>query len=200
MSLAAGSTVKVEVSLSGIGLRGRMEDRIEMIFEDSHMKKRFPITRLISATIGSQEDYKALRPQTPYIRPKRKAFEEISETVRVPGVLPSSVTDIKWAVRLPEFKMPTALRTMAFGDGTIKEIVSNVQAVLPNQLDCNTYGRQFGNLLWIEEERARYFEFHSLFLTFKCQCHRRDLQLYDIDNAAMKPLQRTRFYEYVRII
>ena len=134
--------------------RGRFNDRVELVFKDSTLRKRFCITRPLLAAVGVSSDYEILRAAAPYVRPKRKRFEPISEVV--PGVPPESIVKFKWAVNSPQYKIPRDLARVLNG-GSTSEVVQRIRELyFPEGLTSVTYSRFFGRLLWIEEERARF--------------------------------------------
>lgn len=154
MRITPRATINLDVKFSPRDERGRFEDRIELIFEDLHLNRKFAITRRVRATVAVKADYEALRPNAPYVRPNRK-FEEPMQEI-IPGIAPPALSAIRWKTRLLQYPIPPGLVETAFGNGTSAEIAARIrQAFLPNTLDSRTHGRHFGVLLWVEEERAR---------------------------------------------
>jgi helicase MOV-10 len=49
------------------GFLGRYHDRLELIFEDTQLKKRFIITRALKAIVGNKAEHEALQPKVPYV-------------------------------------------------------------------------------------------------------------------------------------
>ncbi|KAI0093452.1 P-loop containing nucleoside triphosphate hydrolase protein [Irpex rosettiformis] len=157
------------------GTNGRYEDRIEFVFEDSRLNKRFAITRSLVATVGVKEDYELLRASRPYVRPKRNEQLEEPITEFTPGVPPPAIADFKWAVRLPLYDAPKALKKLLeeceVTNLPPSKVAARIRAAfIPTQLIADTYSRHFAYMLWIEEERAR-----------------RDLSQYDMSDATMEP-------------
>lgn len=150
------STYSLSVHFDSRSERGAFQDRLEVVFEDTSLNRRFSITRPLLATVGVHSDYEALKPSTPYVRPQRKPETKITSVI--PGVPPPSAVKLEWLIELGDYKAPPALMDTAFrGGGSPQEIVSRIKtSFLPTKFDRNTYGKHFSTLLWIEEERARY--------------------------------------------
>ena len=151
--MTAKSSFQVNIEFDSRKDRGRFDDRVELIFEDVLLSKRFCITRPLKAAVGVSSDYEALRAVAPYVRPKRRRLEPIGEIV--PGVPPESIVKFKWVVTLPKYESPRDLTKMLTG-GSASDLVKRVRdAFLPNGFTEPSYARFFSILLWIEEERAR---------------------------------------------
>ncbi|TDL24445.1 P-loop containing nucleoside triphosphate hydrolase protein [Rickenella mellea] len=167
LRISSGAKTNIAITFGPRNVRGRFQDRIELHFEDLVLKKRFAITRPLNATVGVKADYEALRPKAPYVRPKLKTEEPISDPI--PGIAPPALAAIVWKVALPKFPIPPGLKELAFGNGTYKELAKKVRnAFLPRDFDCDTYGRHLKVMIWIEEEQAR-----------------RDLQLYNLSGTTL---------------
>ncbi|KAJ6608247.1 P-loop containing nucleoside triphosphate hydrolase protein [Mycena sp. CBHHK59/15] len=130
---------------------GRAEDRLEILFEDLQLRKRFAIARILRVTVGNRADHDLLRPIAPYV-PRKRAVRQ-SETNVVDGVLPPALKAVPYIVPLPKAPIPNGLAA-TLSTGTSTSIVNNVRRVyLPPVLDSDTYARHFKHLLWIEEFR-----------------------------------------------
>ncbi|KAJ7746485.1 P-loop containing nucleoside triphosphate hydrolase protein [Mycena maculata] len=145
---------------------GRDENRLEILFEDLQLRKRFIIARILRVTVGNRADHELLKPIAPYVPRKRTTRQP--ETNIVEGVLPPSLKAVPYVVPLPEAPIPNGLAA-ALSTGTTTDIVANLRrSYLPPILDSNTYPRHFKHLLWIEEYRME-----------------RDLEHYDISQAKL---------------
>ncbi|KAJ7512385.1 P-loop containing nucleoside triphosphate hydrolase protein [Mycena galericulata] len=145
---------------------GRAEDRLELLFEDTQLQKRFLIARVLCVTVGNRADHDLLRPIAPYVA--RKRTNRQPETTIVEGVLPPSLKAVPYVVPLPKAPIPSGLAG-ALSTGTTTAIVANLRGLyIPHVLDSRTYSRHFKHLLWIEEHRME-----------------RDLEHYDIPNAKL---------------
>jgi len=60
---------------------GRYEDRLELLFEDTQLRKRFGISRTLKAIVGDKATHEALKPKSPYIPRTRSVRKEIGEVV-----------------------------------------------------------------------------------------------------------------------
>jgi hypothetical protein len=153
VAMKSGSSFGVTITFDSKSERGRFNDRVELIFEDAKLRQRFCITRSIKATVGVSTDYEAIRAVAPYVRPKRARYEPMREIV--PGVAPEPLAKFKWAVKLGTYDVPKDLAKTLSGKAS-KELAETVREVfMPGELSETTYGRFFGVLLWIEEERAK---------------------------------------------
>ncbi|KAJ7034547.1 P-loop containing nucleoside triphosphate hydrolase protein [Mycena alexandri] len=145
---------------------GRAEDRLEILFEDVQLRKRFTIVRILLVVVGDRDDHNAFGPLLPYTPRKRTARQP--ETNVEPGVLPPATNAVPYVVPLPKAPIPDGLAS-ALSTGTTKSIVANVRRLyLPAVLDSTSYPRHFKHLLWIEEFRME-----------------RDLEHYDIARAKL---------------
>ncbi|KAF9003324.1 RNA helicase [Cyathus striatus] len=146
---------------------GRYEDRLEIVFEDTQLKKTFIISRALKVVIGSKSDHEALRPVAPYVPRKRTTRQP--ETNVVEGVRPPSLNAIPYVGSLPLAIIPKTLEVIISGQASLSEKLKQVKRVsLPSVLDVETYGRHFKSLLWIEEYKMEH-----------------DLERYDITNAKL---------------
>ncbi|TDL24428.1 P-loop containing nucleoside triphosphate hydrolase protein [Rickenella mellea] len=168
LHLTPGAKTNVEVAFRPRDERGRFHDRVELYFEDVVLKQRFAITRPVTATVGVKADYEALRPIAPYVRPKRRNEEPVSDPV--PGIPPPALAAIAWEVSLPKFPIPAGLKQIGFSQGTYGDLANKVRSTyLPKAFDGDTYGRHMKMMIWIEEEQAR-----------------RDLQLYNLSGTTLE--------------
>ena len=143
----------VTITFDSKSERGRFNDRVELIFEDVTLRQRFCITSQIKAAVGNTSDYEAIRAVAPYVRPKRTRYEPMREVVL--GVPPEPIAKFKWKVKLGTYDVPKDLARMLGGKAS-KEMTTSIREVfMPEALSETTYGRNFGYLLWVEEERAK---------------------------------------------
>ncbi|KAJ7150890.1 P-loop containing nucleoside triphosphate hydrolase protein [Mycena crocata] len=158
------------------GHNGRAEIRLEMLFEDLQLRKRFIIARILRVIVGNRADHEMFRPSAPYI-PRKRANRQ-PETSIVPGVLPPSLNVVPYIVPLPKALIPTNVAS-ALATGTTANIVANIRRLfLPPILDSKTYGRHFKHLLWIEEFRME-----------------RDLEHYDMSDAKLTTHNHFHFFD-----
>lgn len=183
--LQRNQQITFTVTFKPDGNNGRYEDRIEFIFKDTRLNKRFAITRSVVATLGVQEDYELLKAKRPYVRPKRT--EQLEEPIVefTPGIPPPAIAEFKWAVRLLPYEIPKALKRLLEecerANLAPSKIVERVRgAFITSPFTADTYARHLAYMLWIEEERAR-----------------RDLSRYDsdMDGTTMDPVTKGNFYE-----
>ncbi|KAH7908653.1 RNA helicase [Hygrophoropsis aurantiaca] len=164
--LTYGRTITVDVFFRHPHI-GRLEDRLEILFEDISLKQQFVIVRPVSAIIGSRSDYELLKPRTPFV-PRRKTARKPENDV-IPGVKPPSLKAIPYVVKLPLAKPPNDL-VAALSEQSDIHVVGQIKRIfLPQDLNENTYARHFKALLWIEEFRME-----------------RDLEHYDILDATLR--------------
>lgn len=155
---------------------GRAENRLEILFEDTQLKKRFIIARVLYANVGNRADHELLRPIAPYVPRKRTTRQP--ETSIVEGVLPPALKAVPYVVPLPKAPIPNNLAG-ALSTGSTPNIVANVRRLyLPPILDSNSYARHFKHLLWTEEFRMD-----------------RDLEHYDISNAKLNVYNHLHFLD-----
>ncbi|KAI0693032.1 P-loop containing nucleoside triphosphate hydrolase protein [Cytidiella melzeri] len=160
------------------GVSGRFEDRLEVVLLDPKLNRRFAITRSVLAIVGVKEDYELLKASRPYVRPKRTV--QLEETIAdfTPGIPPPAIAEFTWAVRLLPYSIPKALAKL-LEDSESKNLTPSKTAgrirsvLMPTPLSPSTYARNFANMLWIEEQRAK-----------------RDLAQYDMDEATIDPEKR----------
>ncbi|KZT68330.1 RNA helicase [Daedalea quercina L-15889] len=141
--------------------RGRYDDRLELIFEDTTLRQRFVIIRAVKATVGSRADHEALKPKSPYV--PRKRTPRTLETDVVPGVPPSTEKAIPYVGKLPHALIPPRMST-ALATGQIGRTINYFRnSILPAQLNSETHARYYKTHLWAEEHKME-----------------NDLQMYDI--------------------
>ncbi|KAH6905316.1 RNA helicase [Coprinopsis sp. MPI-PUGE-AT-0042] len=132
---------------------GRYEDRLELVFEDTQLKKRFMISRPLQVVVGNEEEHEALRPKIPYTPRPKTAREVIKTTVK--GVAPPATNAIPYVGALPRAMPPAQLLVVLNGSEPIKKQVDHIKRVhLPRDLSSATYARHFKILLWVEEQKA----------------------------------------------
>jgi helicase MOV-10 len=130
---------------------GRAEDRLEILFEDLQLRKRFIIARILRVIVGNRSDHETLRPVAPYKPRKRTARQP--ETDVVEGIHPPSLKAVPYVVTLPKAPIPANLAS-ALSTGSTKSIVDKIRSLfLPSVLHSDTYARHFKTLVWSEEFR-----------------------------------------------
>ncbi|KAF8621326.1 hypothetical protein AX15_007864 [Amanita polypyramis BW_CC] len=156
---------------------GRYEDRIEMLFEDIQLDKRFIISKPLYAIVGSKTDHEALKAKAPYtIQPRTTREPELKV---IEGVQPPSTTAVPYVGRLPLAPIPSRLLS-TLSSGTTGDIITRIRRTyLPKEFNSETYGRFYKYLLWTEEYRSE-----------------RDLERYDMANAT---LSQYRAYYYLEV-
>ncbi|KAF8869388.1 P-loop containing nucleoside triphosphate hydrolase protein [Infundibulicybe gibba] len=146
---------------------GRYEDRLEVVFEDIALKKRFMISRPLRAIVGNPEDHEALKPRAPYV-PRSRTVRE-AETDVIEGVPPPSMEGIRYINRLPLAIIPTDLSSLLSNNSSLSETIRKMRRLyLPSSLNGDTYGRHFKHLIWAEEYKMD-----------------RDIERYDIHGATL---------------
>ncbi|KAG0706249.1 P-loop containing nucleoside triphosphate hydrolase protein [Suillus ampliporus] len=155
---------------------GRMDDYLEIVFEDTALSVPFVITRVLKAIVGSQADHELLKPIAPF-KPRQSRVQP--ETEVVPGVPPPSNNIIPYVKKLPKAK-PTNALLAALSETPSKNALDHIRRdFLPNVFNSSTYSRHFKILLWAEEDRMEH-----------------DLERYDITDAQ---LERNGQYYYLTI-
>ncbi|KAM6492610.1 P-loop containing nucleoside triphosphate hydrolase protein [Amanita muscaria] len=145
---------------------GRCEDRLEMVFEDVQLAKRFLISKSLSAIVGNKADHEALKAKAPYVPQPRTSREPENDVVE--GVQPPATKAVPYVDRLPHAYIPSPLLS-TLSSGTTGDIVARVRRTfLPREFSSETYARFFKHLLWIEEYRSD-----------------RDLERYDIASTRL---------------
>ncbi|KAF8954804.1 P-loop containing nucleoside triphosphate hydrolase protein [Flammula alnicola] len=129
---------------------GRYEDRVEFLFGDSQLKKRFIISRTLKAIVGNRAEHEALMPATPYIprlRTSRKAVVKVVE-----GIKPPALNAIPYIGRLPKASIPSTLQSILSSSQSTKDVSAQVRKIfMPTDFNSNTYDPHFKHLLWVEE-------------------------------------------------
>ncbi|KAG1741528.1 RNA helicase [Suillus paluster] len=145
---------------------GRMDSRLEILFEDTVLHVTFVIARVLKAIVGSQADYELLKPIAPF-QPRQRSRTQ-PETEVVPGVPPPSNNVIPYIMKLPR-ATPSESLSAALSETSSGKALDNLRRVfLPKIFDSSTYSRYFKTLLWTEEHRME-----------------RDLEHYDISDAQL---------------
>ncbi|KAJ7918136.1 RNA helicase [Mycena leptocephala] len=155
---------------------GEYEDVLELIFLDHSARNRFLIIRKLCAVVGSEADYKQLKPTAAYVRRKPAPFQFDGPIIRT--LRPPTWGPIEWISRLPEFKSPENLIRVAFGSHSGSKTKSVLQAVnqfLPSSFTVNTYGK--------------HFQVRFIFDTAEGNAnpYRRDLEMYAMTDVELKP-------------
>ena len=159
-NVVSGRPITVRVTFKQNHI-GRYEDRLELVFEDIQLKKRFTISRAVSAIVGNKVDHEALEPKEPYIPNIRADRSPVTNVIE--GVAPAAMTAIKYIGRLPDAKIPKALLSVLLGPEGVRQQILHIQRVfLPSNVDGDTYGRLFKQLLWIEEFKMEYVFFYHV--------------------------------------
>lgn len=149
--LASQRRAEVQIKFAHIH-RGLYIDRLDLLFEDAKLQKRLLITRSLSAMIGDEPEYHAMRPKGPYIPQKR--VQRDPETDVIPGIPPPALQAIRYVQRLPHAPIPGHLaRILASGSLTYRE-KEFATSLLPRVLDSSTYNQYFKLLIWAEEHRS----------------------------------------------
>ncbi|EAU82902.2 RNA helicase [Coprinopsis cinerea okayama7 len=157
---------------------GRYDDRLELVFEDTQLKKKFIVSRPLKIVIGSKAEHQALQPVKPYT-PRPRTRREPAQNV-VEGVPPPSSHSIPYIVRLPRAVIPTNLLTVLDGGEPLRKQIEHVRRIFfPREFCSATYARHFKNLIWIEEHKSES-----------------DLERYDMRDAT---LQKHNRYYYLAI-
>lgn len=134
---------------------GRYEDRLELVFEDTQLGKRFFITRTLKTIVGNKAEHEALQPKAPYIPRTRSTRTTIADQDVVEGVKPPALNAIRYVVLLPQAKIPTHMHNILASSETTAKVTATVRKVfMPQVLNSDTYGQHFKNLLWAEEFKS----------------------------------------------
>lgn len=131
---------------------GRYEDRLELTFRDTQLRKTFVITRTLKAIIGSRADHEALRPRAPYVPRPRSARYDIKDIVG--GVQPPALKAIRYVGSLPKAVIPPRLKALLSGSEGKKAVLKNLNDLfIPKDFNSKTYSNRFKYFLWIEEAK-----------------------------------------------
>lgn len=132
---------------------GRYEDRLELLFDDTQLKKRFIITRALKAIVGNKDEHEELKPKIPYNLRSMSKRSPILEVVQ--GIKPPANFIITYKARLPIAHIPSRLATILSSRDSIAKIIAQVKSVfMPEVFNSKSYGQHFKQLLWIEEYRT----------------------------------------------
>lgn len=149
--LVYGRTAKATASFTQEHL-GIYEDRVELVFEDTRLNKRFMIARTVRAIIASPE-YNDLQPKAPFVPKKRTSRNRAADIE--PGDPPPALGAIPYVVKLPLALIPDYITKILSTSGSLANTIRNFKSsVLPRVLQDATYGRHFKGLLWAEEYRS----------------------------------------------
>ena len=96
-----------------------MDDRLEIIFEDTALGAIFVIARVLKAIIGSQADYALLKPTAPFQPRRRSRAQPVMEVV--PGVPPPSNNAIPYGTKLPQAK-PSESLSVSLSDTSNRKV------------------------------------------------------------------------------
>ncbi|KAF9003306.1 P-loop containing nucleoside triphosphate hydrolase protein [Cyathus striatus] len=135
---------------------GQYEDTIEILFAIPEPKKTFVITRRVTATVGSTEDYELLKASAPYSH-RKATLSKISGEI-VPSLRPATWTRTPWVDKLPEYNPPEALIEAAYGvlaQRSQRVAIQAIRRFMPETFNEHTYGKWFQVLLFVEEEKLR---------------------------------------------
>jgi helicase MOV-10 len=147
---------------------GRYEDRLELVFEDTQLKKQFVIARSLKVIVGNKAEHEALQPKTAYVPRTRSTRKIIPEQDIVEGVKPPALNAIRYVVSLPKATIPTHLHNILASSETMAKVVSTVRKVfMPQDFNSDTYGRHFKQLLWVEEFKSEYV-FRTMDVVIQC--------------------------------
>ncbi|KAF8325174.1 P-loop containing nucleoside triphosphate hydrolase protein [Cantharellus anzutake] len=141
---------RIIVSFDPNGLFGKFTDRLQLSFLDGGLGQTFTISRDLVAISGNEGELKALAPIAPYVRWKRKIRRD--PEVFVDGVKYDFKSHVRWAVKLPEFKVPEPIY-QALAVRSLEDQVSRVGALLPDAWNSQTYTAFWSVLLHVEEVR-----------------------------------------------
>lgn len=128
-----------------------MDDRLEILFEDTALRVTFVIARALKAIVGSQADHELLKPIAPF-QPRRRTRAQPEAQV-VSGVPPPSKNIIPYIINLPRAQPSESLLAALSETSTGKALDHVKRVFLPKVIDSSTYSRHFKTLLWTEEHR-----------------------------------------------
>ena len=134
---------------------GRYQDRLELLFEDTRLRKRFIITRELKAIVGNKEEHEELQPKTPHSYILRSMSKRNPILEVVPGIKPPTTSIIPYVVRLPKAHIPTDLEKILSSEDSIAKLILRLKSdFMPQVFNSKSHGQHFKHLLWIEEFRA----------------------------------------------
>ena len=148
-----GQSVLIDVQFTPHGQWGRHSDRLELVFDDKSLKKRFVISRGLFGAVGSKADYEAVKPTAPYVPRRRQKCAAVTSVID--GEKPSFLSDINWVGSLPHAEVPKELEG-ALSNGKLQDKIDVLQRVfLPRVFGPSTYGRHWKVLLHVEELQTK---------------------------------------------
>ncbi|KAG8893509.1 hypothetical protein FRB99_001899, partial [Tulasnella sp. 403] len=158
VELTVGTTFSIPVTLAPGDLRGRLGQKLELVFENRAVQQSFTIVRPVRAILGVQADQDTLLTRVPYVRRPRRVRTGI--IAPIPGPLPPSCTSIKYVMKLPEYPLdPNVIIP-----GSEAERMEVIRRLLPQELSAETYRRFWQTLLFVEEHQMKMdFEAYDLF-------------------------------------
>ncbi|KAG8895100.1 hypothetical protein FRB99_000766 [Tulasnella sp. 403] len=158
VELIVGTSFSVPVTLPLGDLRGRLGQRLELVFENRAVQQSFTIVRPVRAILGVQTDQDTLLTKIPYVRRPRRVRTGI--IAPIPGPLPPSCTSIKYVMKLPEYPLDPKVIV----PGSEAERMEVIRRLLPQELSAETYRRFWQTLLFVEEHQMKMdFEAYDLF-------------------------------------
>jgi helicase MOV-10 len=134
---------------------GRYQDRLELLFEDAKLKKKFIITRALNAIVGNKDEHELLQPKIPYrdiprSKSQRSPILEVVKGIKTPATFVTPYVD--W---LPKAPIPKPLEKILSGKDSVAKMTARIKSVIiPQDFNSKSHGRHFKNLLWIEEFRT----------------------------------------------
>ena len=119
---------------------------MELLFEDTQLKKQFIISRTLKAIVGNKTNHEALKPKSPYI-PRPRTTRQPGKKI-VEGVAPPALDAIPYVGRLPRAEITKPLLSILSGSETVAQQISHIRRVfIPPSLNSDTYGCHFKHLL-----------------------------------------------------
>ncbi|KAK0496609.1 P-loop containing nucleoside triphosphate hydrolase protein [Armillaria luteobubalina] len=129
---------------------GRFEDTLELVFFDISHSRRFVIQRKVCATVGDLTDHEHLAPKAPYSQRKRRNIKLDGPVID--SLRPPTWTPTKWALKLPEYKIPRKVEALYTPEGYLKwSALQDVNKCMPSSFTTATYAQHFQTLVWLEE-------------------------------------------------
>ena len=133
---------------------GRYQDRLELLFVDKQLRKKFIISRALRAIVGNKGEHEALQPKAPYSYALRSMSRRSPILEVVAGIKPPAASVIPYVGRLPKAYIPTHLEKILSSKDSLAKIIDRVKSgFMPQVFNSNSHGQHFKNLLWIEETR-----------------------------------------------
>jgi helicase MOV-10 len=134
------------------GDRGRFQDQLELMFEDSRTGIRFAIVKPLMCIVGDDEDYELLCPIAPYVPKARVQREPVNEYVL--GERPRVLSSMEWKVPLEEYKIPVPLRRALELTRERERLQTIRDQYMPRTFDASTHSFHFSRLLHVEEHQS----------------------------------------------